>query len=47
MNPRSATIRTLQDELNLKYNQMDFLSNAELPEDSKTPIKDSCVKDLK
>ena len=27
MNPRSATIRTLQEELSLQYNKMDFLKS--------------------
>jgi hypothetical protein len=31
MNPRSATVRTLQEELSLQYNKMDFLKEEEGP----------------
>lgn len=39
MNPRSATVRTLQEELSLQYNKMDFLKEEEPLPGRMPPIK--------
>jgi hypothetical protein len=39
MNPRSATVRTLQEELSLQYNKMDFLKEEEALPGHMPPIK--------
>lgn len=39
MNPRSATVRTLQEELSLQYNKMDFFKEEEPLPGHMPPIK--------
>ena len=39
MNPRSAMIRTLQEELNMCYNKMDFLKEEEKSAGHMPPVK--------